>query len=106
MKKIFEFQNGKNLFDYIGAGTVSPKFLINKLYEDGNTIIFNTARGFVTKINWTQETRDQLKEWGVKYHELHLTKPHADIYIDDKGVKDLDFFIQFKKKICKTRQVS
>ena len=37
---------------------------INKLYEDGNTIIFNTARGFVTKINWTQETRDQLKEWG------------------------------------------
>jgi peptidyl-prolyl cis-trans isomerase D len=23
----------KNLFDYIGAGTVSPKFLINKLYE-------------------------------------------------------------------------
>ena len=27
----------KNLFDYIGAGTVSPKFLINKLYEEENT---------------------------------------------------------------------
>ena len=26
----------KNLFDYIGAGTVSPKFLINKLYEEEN----------------------------------------------------------------------
>ncbi len=80
--------------DYTKAKPFHDRILkINKLYEDGNTIIFNTARGFVTKINWTQETRDQLKEWGVKYHELHLTKPHADIYIDDKGVKDLDFFI-------------
>ena len=26
----------KNLFDYIGGGTVSPKFLINKLYEEEN----------------------------------------------------------------------
>ncbi len=26
----------KNLFDYIGAGVVSPKFLINKLYEEEN----------------------------------------------------------------------
>ncbi len=26
----------KNLFDYMGAGTLSPKFLINKLYEEEN----------------------------------------------------------------------
>ena len=26
----------KNLFDYIGAGSVSPKFLINKLYKEEN----------------------------------------------------------------------
>ena len=26
----------KNLFDYIGAGTVSPQFLINKLFEEEN----------------------------------------------------------------------
>ena len=26
----------RNLFDYIGAGTVSPQFLINKLFEDEN----------------------------------------------------------------------
>tara|TARA_Y100000816_G_scaffold275795_1_gene244330 strand:+ start:1132 stop:2550 length:1419 start_codon:yes stop_codon:yes gene_type:complete len=26
----------KNLFDYIGAGTISPKFLINKLFEEEN----------------------------------------------------------------------
>ena len=26
----------KNLFDYIGAGSVSPQFLINKLFEEEN----------------------------------------------------------------------
>ena len=26
----------KNLFDFIGAGTISPKFLIKKLYEEEN----------------------------------------------------------------------
>ena len=26
----------KNLFDYIGSGTVSPKFLVNKLFEEEN----------------------------------------------------------------------
>lgn len=66
---------------------------INNLYDQGNTIIFLTARGFVTKEDWHQLTSSQLKKWGVKYHELYLTKPHADIYVDDKGVKDSDFFL-------------
>ena len=61
---------------------------INKLYDQGNKIIFLTARGFVTKINWYELTTSQLEKWGVQYHELYLTKPHADIYIDDKGIKD------------------
>ena len=37
-------------------------------------------------------TRQQLEEWGVKYNELIMGKPHADYFIDDKGVKDEDFF--------------
>jgi hypothetical protein len=37
-------------------------------------------------------TKSQLEEWGVKYHELVLGKPSGDIYIDDKGIKDGDFF--------------
>lgn len=65
---------------------------INQLYDDGNKIIFLTARGFVTKINWLETTKSQLESWGVNFHELYLTKPHADIYIDDKGIKDEDFF--------------
>jgi len=66
---------------------------INKLYDEGNKIIFLTARGFVTKINWYELTASQLEKWGVQYHELYLTKPHADIYIDDKGLKDSEFFL-------------
>ena len=37
-------------------------------------------------------TKKQLDSWGIKYHRLFLGKPKADMYIDDKGVKDEDFF--------------
>jgi hypothetical protein len=37
-------------------------------------------------------TKMQLNIWGCKYHELILGKPSGDVYIDDKGVKDYDFF--------------
>ena len=37
-------------------------------------------------------TTDQLNKWGVKYHALFLGKPAGDIYVDDKGIKDEDFF--------------
>ncbi len=65
---------------------------VNKLYDQGNTIIFYTARGYVTKIDWRDLTLKQLEDWNVKYHDLIPGKPHADVYIDDKGVKDSDFF--------------
>jgi hypothetical protein len=64
---------------------------INKLYEAGHTIKFFTARGSKTGIDWTEVTKLQLQNWGVKYHELQLGKPFADYYIDDKGISDKDF---------------
>ncbi len=74
--------------------------LINKLYDEGNVIVFHTARGMGRHNNNAQLaiqefyalTEEQLKEWGVKYHQLILGKPSGDIYIDDKGIKDGDFF--------------
>lgn len=65
---------------------------INQLYEAGNYIIFLTARGSGSKINWRPITEAQLLSWGVKYNELHLSKPHGDYYIDDRAVVDFDFF--------------
>ncbi len=66
--------------------------LINKLYEEGNIIKLFTARGSTTKINWRSFTESQLEDWGLNYTILQLGKPEADIYIDDKGSNDNDFF--------------
>ncbi len=61
---------------------------INELYEQGNYIIFQTARGKSSGKDWTDLTKSQLKKWGFKYNELFkmFCKPTADIFIDDKGV--------------------
>lgn len=58
---------------------------VNKLFDEGHTIIFWTARGTKTGIDWKGLTEKQLNEWGVKYHELIMGKPAYDIFIDDKN---------------------
>lgn len=62
--------------------------MVNHLYDRGATVILLTAR----TENFRALTERQLRDWGVKYHELHLSKPMADIYIDDLGVGDIIFF--------------
>tara|TARA_R110000824_G_scaffold30310_1_gene99911 strand:+ start:2792 stop:3100 length:309 start_codon:yes stop_codon:yes gene_type:complete len=63
----------------------------NKLYEDGHTIIFWTARGTGSGIDWREVTENQLEGWGVKYHELKLGKPIYDLFIDDKNMNTADW---------------
>ena len=63
----------------------------NKLYEDGNRIIYWTARGMKSGINWRELTQKQFKEWGIKYHELRLDKPAFDVFIDDKVINTSDW---------------
>ena len=65
---------------------------MNTLFEAGHEIVFFTARGATSGRDWRELTENQLLGWGVKYHHLILGKPHSDYYIDDKGVKDTDFF--------------
>lgn len=57
----------------------------NKLYDEGNTIVYWTARGGGTGIDWRSVTENQFTEWGVKYHELKFGKPY-DLIIDDKAL--------------------
>lgn len=65
---------------------------INALYDAGNKIIIMTARGSFSKKDHTKLTTIQLREWGVKYHELIMNKkPNADYYIDDKAVNVVDW---------------
>ena len=88
-------------FDYGGCKPFLKRIAkVNQLYDEGNTIVYQTARGMGRTNNSTeltyrlfyQFTKNQLEEWGVKYHSLFLGKPAGDIYIDDKGIKDEDFF--------------
>ena len=65
---------------------------INKLYYEGNTIIYWTARGTGTGINWRDVTEKQFTEWNVKYHELKFEKPIYDLFIDDKNINSETYF--------------
>jgi hypothetical protein len=60
---------------------------INKLYDEGHTIVYWTARGSRTQIDWYKLTKIQLDEWGAKYHELNCKKPYYDLFIDDKTLR-------------------
>jgi hypothetical protein len=65
---------------------------INQLYDEGNTIIYWTARGTKSKIDWSELTKQQFADWGVKYHDLQLGKPVYDLFIDDKNINSDTFF--------------
>lgn len=67
--------------------------IVNTLYENGHTILIDTARGCVSGKNYFFFTMEQLKSWGVKFHTLRTgVKFGADVFVDDKGVKDERFF--------------
>jgi len=58
---------------------------INALYDNGCKIVYWTARGSRSGIDWHDFTDRQLKSWGAKYHELRCTKPYYDLFIEDRS---------------------
>ena len=64
---------------------------VNALYDEGHTINLFTARGTTTGIDWREVTAAQMKDWKVKFHELIMGKPHADVYVDDKAINISDW---------------
>jgi len=83
---------------------------INDLYVAGHYIIIFTARGMGTNNGnmiaayeqWYTLTELQLKNWGLRYHELQLGKPNADLYIDDKAFR-MDNNLDELKKLIKDK---
>jgi hypothetical protein len=65
---------------------------INALYNTGNTIVYWTARGTRTGINWFNTTHRQLQTWGCLFHELRMNKPAYDLFIDDKNINSEEYF--------------
>ena len=60
---------------------------INALYDKGDRIVYWTARGGNSGKDWSELTKRQLDEWGVKYHELRMDKPSYDVFDDDKAAR-------------------
>jgi len=84
--------NSPNKPDYTTSTPIVANIAkANKLYEEGNTIIYWTARGTQTGIDWTDVTRKQFSDWGVKYHDLKFGKPYYDLFIDDKNINTLNW---------------
>ena len=101
-KRLKERELQKNLFDYIGAGTVSPKFLVNKLYEEENKkleIEFINLKNFYKKEeeftvdelkNFINENKDKLK---IEYLDFNY------VIINPKNLGTNEFNQSFFDKI-------
>lgn len=65
---------------------------LNNIYDQGHRVIYWTARGGSTGIDWTDLTHSQLAAWGCKYDEIRMKKPSYDVWIDDKAFNSEEFF--------------
>jgi len=58
---------------------------INKLYDEGHEIIYWTARGGHSGLDWKTFTEYQLTNWKCKYTRIEKQKkPSYDLFICDK----------------------
>ena len=70
------------------------------IFEEGEEIFYFTTRGMgryndnreLALQHFEQLTISQLNNWGGIYHRILIGKPSGDIYIDDKGINDIEFF--------------
>lgn len=87
-------------WDYLNAKPFSERIkIVNDLYDEGNRIIIETARGCVSKKNWYEQTYHQLINFGLKFHELRAgVKFNADFFIDDKAINSNNFFNGYNQK--------
>ena len=107
----------KNLFDYIGAGTVSPKFLTKKLIEDQNSKLklefINLDDFYKKKENisnleikeFIDENQDQLK---VEYIDFSyaIINPQNLIGVDDFNQVFFDKIDEIEIKISENSNIS
>tara|TARA_B110000858_G_scaffold197818_1_gene260911 strand:+ start:11350 stop:12015 length:666 start_codon:yes stop_codon:yes gene_type:complete len=79
-------------------------YKVNKLKDDGNKITIWTARGQTSGIDYTELTKKQLTDWGIRYDKLLMGKPSYDLYIDDKSV-NVDKHWKIPTKNLKSKKI-
>ena len=98
---VVDFDGTLALGDTSSIPDMSPNFslvsIINKMYNDGNTINIVTARGSKScntfeerRIKYFDIISSWLKKNNVLYHNISFYKEYGDIYFDDKchNIKD------------------
>ena len=87
----------KHLFDYIGAGTITPKFLIDKNFKEQNNKL--TVKFFPLKTLYKTEaevTKEEIENF-VEENKDQLKKEHIDfsyVLINPKNLVGVDEFNQ------------
>ena len=106
----------KNLFDYIGAGTTTPKFLVKKLYEEENRKIeveYINLKNFYKKKeeftdteirNFLDENEDQLKVEYVDF-DYAIINPKNLIGIDEFNQAFFDKIDDIEVKISNNEDI-
>jgi len=86
---IADYQPTDDRSDYTLATPIDMNIdKINKLYNEGHQITYYTARGSLSGIDWYDITKNQLDNWGAKYHKLITGhKPAYDLIICDKSMR-------------------
>ena len=111
-KKIYCFDLDNTLCTISGKNYSAAKAkknaikTVNYLFEKGHTIKINTAR-YMGRSNDNLKDKKklhikiskQLNKFGIKYHKLFISKPSADIYIDDKAYGYDEAWIKKYKKL-------
>jgi hypothetical protein len=79
--------------DYKNATPIPERISrINGLFDEGHTILYWTARGGNSGIDWYDFTVKQLWKAGCKYSRFLHKKPSYDVWIDDKAINATEFF--------------
>ena len=77
--------------EYAAAVPIKEKIdKVNKLFSEGNTIIYWTARGVGSGISHRQLTVRQLEEWGCDYSGIRFDKPLYDKFYDDRAFNETE----------------
>ena len=109
-KRLKDREQQKKLFDLIGAGTVSPKFLITKLFETENkklSIDFINLEKFYKKkqeislqdlVNFINENSDQLKVEHIDF-KYAIINPQILIGINEFNQEFFDKIDQIENNI-------
>lgn len=78
---------------------------LQNLKSAGHYIILHTARHMKTCFGNVREIEekyyldvvDWLNKWGIPFDELHMGKPYADAYIDDRAIHHTDWNTTIEK---------